>query len=128
MIGKKEESCMDMNDKKILRTFGLVLYMLGAIIGFLLLTMSVWGDVEASTFSAALSSDEPLDTLNCPVFIAKDEVGVISAVIENGTDRDASPMVRSRVGMEIQVQPVDNRAGTAGAARFPGVLRPAHLY
>lgn len=108
---------MDMNDKKILRTFGLVLYMLGAIIGFLLLTMSVWGDVEASTFSAALSSDEPLDTLNCPVFIAKDEVGVISAVIENGTDRDASPMVRSRITsgfvtlVDEQNQTVDIPAG-----------------
>ena len=97
MIGKKEERSMDTKEKKSLRTFGLVLYMLGALVGFLLLTMSVWGDVEASTFGAALKSDESLNTLSCPVFIAKDEVGVISAVIENGTDRDASPMVRSRI-------------------------------
>ena len=88
---------MNIKDKKPVRTFGLMLYLLGAVVGFLLLTMSVWGDLEAGSFGATLRSEEKLNTLNCPIFITKDEIGMISAVFENRTDRDAAPLVRSTI-------------------------------
>jgi len=97
MIEKKEEKCMDAKDKKPLRVIGFVLYLVGAAAGFLLLTMSVWGDLEAGSFGVPLKADEKLSSLNCPVFVTMDEVGVISAVIENRTDRDAAPLMRSTI-------------------------------
>jgi hypothetical protein len=111
---------MNIEDKKPVRTFGFVLYLIGAFLGFFLLTMSVWGDLEAGTFGIPLRSDEKLNTLNCPVFITKDEVGVISAVIENPTDRDSSPLIRSTItfGFVTLVDEQDQRVDVpAGESR-----------
>jgi hypothetical protein len=79
------------------RVLGTILYFAGALIGLALLVFSVWGDIEASTFGVAQQSDERLASLRCPVFIAKDEVGVITASINNPTDRELNPIMRSRI-------------------------------
>lgn len=79
------------------RFLGLILFFIGAIIGFFILTMSVWGDIEANTFDKAVISEEKLNTLNCPVFITEGELGTITASFENGTDKDHSPTVRTRI-------------------------------
>lgn len=90
---------MSSEEKKLLRAPGLILYLAGAVLAFTLLTLSVWGEVEASTFGAAQRSDERLRTLNCPVLITRDEIGVISAVFENPSEKDANPLVRSTITM-----------------------------
>jgi hypothetical protein len=88
---------MNSNIKKPTRTLGLILYLAGAVLGLVLLALLVWGDIEASTFGSAQSSDEKFKILNCPVFITKDEVGEISLVIDNPTDRDVTPLLRSTI-------------------------------
>ncbi len=88
-----------MKTRKTTQILGLVLYLLGAALAFTMLALSVWGDIEASTFSAALSAEEPLRSLNCPVLITRDETGIISATIDNPTDREVSPNVRARITM-----------------------------
>lgn len=71
--------------------------MIGAVIGFALLALSIWGDIEAGSFGVSIRSDERLTSMNCPVFITRDEIGTISAEIENTTDRDVNPLVRSTI-------------------------------
>ena len=78
------------------RAAGYVIYILGAMTAFLLLTLSAWGDVEAGTFENPISPDERLATLRCPAFITEDETGVISARIINTTDREVTPVVQAR--------------------------------
>lgn len=78
------------------RAAGYILYILGALAAFLLLALSVWGDVETSAFEGLIGAEERLNTLRCPVFITQSETGVISARIENTTDREVSPIVQAR--------------------------------
>jgi hypothetical protein len=102
---------MKSSNKQLTRTIGLFLYLTGVLLGFVLLALSVWGDIEASTFGVRIRSDERLSTLKCPVFITKDEVGMISAVIENPTDRDVTPLVRSTItfGFVTLVDEIDQK-------------------
>ena len=86
-----------MKKNKNTRFIGLILYFIGASLGFFILSMSVWGDIEANTFDAALRGEEPLRSLSCPVFITKGETGSISAVFKNSSDREANPNVRMRI-------------------------------
>ena len=80
-----------------LRFVGVILYITGILAGSALVALSAWGDIEASTFDAALQTDETLRGLECPVFIGKEENGVIAAEIVNTTERDVSPVVRARI-------------------------------
>jgi hypothetical protein len=48
----------------------------------------VWGDLEASLFASSLDGDKSLSTLNCPVLMSPNEVGVIKATFTNPTDKD----------------------------------------
>lgn len=85
-----------MTKNSFTRFVGIILYFIGALLGFFILSMSVWGDIEANTFDRAVGSQEKL-SLNCPVFITKGEKGIISATIDNPSDRDGNPNVRTRV-------------------------------
>lgn len=80
-----------------LRFIGVILYITGILAGSALVALSAWGDIEASTFDAALQTDETLRSLECPVFIGKEENSVIAAEIDNTTERDVSPVVRARI-------------------------------
>lgn len=97
MIMEEIERLMRSKENQFTHKTGLLVYLAGAFVGFVLLALSVWGEIEASTFGVALSSDERLSSLNCPVFMTRDEVGEISAVFENPTDRDVNPLVRSTI-------------------------------
>jgi len=87
---------MQPQPSKSKQTAGYILYALGALIAFLLLTLSVWGDVEASSFEGLIHADRRLGTLRCPVLITEGETGLISARIVNTTDRDVAPNVQAR--------------------------------
>ena len=86
-----------MKNKRLIQTFGVILYLVGVVLASTILALSVWGEIEVITFDAAVRADERLRSLNCPVFITRGETGIITAVIENSTDRDVNPNVRSRI-------------------------------
>ena len=81
----------------VLQFVGVILYIAGILAGSALVALSAWGDVEASTFDAALQTDETLNTLDCPVFIGQEENSVIAVEIVNTAERDVSPVVRARI-------------------------------
>jgi len=88
---------MKYKQNSVLSFLGVILYITGILAGSALAALSAWGDIEASTFDAALQTDETLSKLDCPVFIGKEEQRVIVAEIVNTTDRDVSPVVRARI-------------------------------
>jgi hypothetical protein len=92
---KNEDMRTKPNDT--LRIIGITIYLVGILSGITLTALSAWGDIEASTFDAALQTNETLDTLECPVFIGKEERGVITAEIVNTAGRDVAPVVRARI-------------------------------
>lgn len=76
---------------------GLLIYLVGAVMALALLTLVIWPDIEASSFDTAIRADKQLQSLHCPVFITRDEIGTISITVDNPTDREVNPTVRARV-------------------------------
>lgn len=88
---------MEKKKNSALRIIGILIYLVGIAGGAALTGLSAWGDIEANTFDAAIKAEEPLKTLNCPVFIGKDETGHITAEIENTAGREVQPLIRARI-------------------------------
>ncbi len=73
---------------RVINFLGTILFTLGVIFSFFLLSMIVWGDLEASLFSSSLDAEKNLSSLRCPVFLSPIETGVISAKLNNPTESD----------------------------------------
>jgi len=73
---------------KTFRFVGTLFYSLGIIVGFFLLCLIVWGDLEASLFSSGLDAEKSLSSLRCPIFLSPNETGVITAKFKNPTEND----------------------------------------
>lgn len=87
---------MAMN-KNRLRFFGITLFVIGTILFVLIGLFSIWGEVEASFFNAALKSDEPLKGLRCPVFITTNEIGTVSKEFINTSEKTVDLEVRTYI-------------------------------
>ena len=72
-------------------------FVLGAVIGFTLVLLATWADVEAQDYGFYRRANTPLHGLNCPVFMARDGVGKISLRLTNRTDNPLSPNVRTEI-------------------------------
>ena len=77
-----------MNKKqKSLKIAGGSLFSIGIIMGFILSSVIVWGDLEASLFTSGMRADKSLSTLKCPIVITASETGKITAVLNNPTEK-----------------------------------------
>ena len=83
------------NRNNIFKFFGTLFFSIGILIGFFILSLMVWGDLEASLFSSSLDADKSLSSLRCPVFMSPGESGVITAKFTNPTDKDWSRYTRA---------------------------------
>jgi hypothetical protein len=77
--------------------FPVILTLTGILIGSLLSLLAVWADYEATAYGFARQAQAPFPGLSCPVFIGKDESGVVSVKISNPADQIISPSVRTQV-------------------------------
>jgi hypothetical protein len=84
-----------MNRNNIFKFFGTLVFSIGILIGFFVLSMMVWGDLEASLFSSSLDAKKSLSSLRCPVFMSPDESGLITAKFTNPTDKDWARYTRA---------------------------------
>jgi hypothetical protein len=89
-----------------------ILYMIGLFVGISFLGLYVWANIEASLFDPALSGDESLRALQCPMIITEEEIAVIRVSLNNPLDRDINRLVRLRIseGMVTLKRQVDQRA------------------
>jgi hypothetical protein len=76
---------------------GIWLFMIGALIGFLLFAAAFMQDTEAIVFSAASSADETLRSMRCPELITGGEIGVVEATVSNHTDKRLFRYVRTYI-------------------------------
>lgn len=79
---------MKKNHTKITRHLGTLAFSVGIVLAFILLSLMVWGDLEASLFSSSLDAAKSLGSLRCPVFMSPNETGLITARFNNPTDLD----------------------------------------
>jgi len=85
------------NNNKFTQVLGTLIFSVGVIAGLFLLIMMVWGDLEASLFSRGLEADKSLTSLHCPVFISPQETGLVTAKLNNPTDKDWERYVRVNI-------------------------------
>ena len=84
---------------KIFRTFGIVLFAFGVLLGMALTAVTVWADLEASFFDAVLASrgGETLKTLSCPVLMTSSETGVVRVALENSAEKPIELRLRAHI-------------------------------
>jgi hypothetical protein len=73
--------------KRAFKITGGLLIVFGIILGFLLSSVMVWGDLEGSLFTTGLRPDKSLSTLRCPIIITNSETGIIYATLNNPTQK-----------------------------------------
>ncbi len=80
--------------KATLRLFGTLIFSVGVLFGLILTGGLILAGLESDVyFGPGYPSDAGLKTLNCPVMISSQEVGVISVELMNTTDKSIEPMV-----------------------------------
>src|SRR5687768_6501296 len=77
--------------------FSVILTLSGILIGLLLAILAVWADYESTAYGFMRRAQASFDGLICPVFIGKNESGVVSIKISNPTDRTLSPAVQVEI-------------------------------
>ena len=88
------------NTKPSLTPF-LIAYVLGALLIVTVAVLATWSDLEAAFYGFARRGSNPLQSLRCPIFLNRNETGVVSVKISNTTDRKLSPSVRAEFSTRI---------------------------
>jgi hypothetical protein len=71
-----------------------ILTLTGILIGLLLALLAVWADYESTAYGFLKRAQASFGGLKCPVFIGKNESGMVSIKVSNPTDRTLSPGVQ----------------------------------
>ncbi|MEK9165199.1 MAG: hypothetical protein AAB342_07555 [Chloroflexota bacterium] len=82
---------------------GLILFAVGAVLGFTLSGAMAWAEIEAGLYHQR-SAESSLKTLRCPLMLAEGEPGTITAAFTNSTEALITASVSavfSHVGGEI---------------------------
>ncbi len=82
---------------KSVHNLSIILYAIGFVAGLWLAGVTIWANMEASLFDAAMQSDETLDTLRCPALLSVTETGLVRATFHNGSERPLNFFVRANI-------------------------------
>jgi hypothetical protein len=82
----------------------LLSYVLGVIVGLLLLGMAAWADMEANFYGFDRLANAGLRGFSCPVLMTQNETRTISLQLSNPTDRRISPSVRTEISTPVLPQ------------------------
>ncbi|MGC9348001.1 MAG: hypothetical protein ACP5JG_07685 [Anaerolineae bacterium] len=87
-----------MRKRRLVRTLSLIIFAFGVLLGSALISVAVWGDLEATLFNPGVQADAGLRSLRCPVMLTEaQEAGTISVRIKNTLDRATSFFARARI-------------------------------
>ena len=86
-----------MNNNRFARVLSVVLFSIGALLGVVLVGITVWADFEAILFDPGIREDTRLRSLRCPVMITSEETGVIRARVKNTLDRPTDLFIRAHI-------------------------------
>ena len=75
----------------------LALFMLGAAVGFALVTVSFWGDYEASMIGLDYMGEKQLDTLACPILTTSRDKARFTVKIHNPLEHNLTRTVQVMV-------------------------------
>lgn len=91
--------------------------MVGAVIGMIFYGLLMWGDLEASLFHSPSMDNDPLESLECPQVLTRNESGTVETRVTNTLERQIRARVRTTIS-EGSVLVI--RQDTASADLAPG--------
>jgi hypothetical protein len=86
-----------MEENQPVHVLSLVIFSIGALLGIMLVGVTVWTDFEAILFDPGIREDTRLRSLRCPVMITSRETGTIRARVKNTLDRPTDFFVRAHI-------------------------------
>lgn len=78
-----------------------VIYTLAALIGFTLVLLATWADVEAQTYGFYRRASIGLPGLNCPILMTPGEVSKVSLRLTNTTNKQLAPNIRMEISKPV---------------------------
>jgi len=72
-------------------------YGMGVIVGFFLIFVAAWADMEASAYDFPRLANAGLGGLRCPVLMTPDETSTIALDVSNPTEGQISPSIRTLI-------------------------------
>lgn len=88
-------------DNKLLRLFAFSSYGIGVAVGFFLIFVGAWADMESSAYDFPRLASAGLRGLHCPVLMTPDETSAISLDISNTTANRISPAVKTLISTRL---------------------------
>jgi hypothetical protein len=82
-----------------MRALSIALFLLGLLLATALTAIALWPDFEATLFDPALTAEESLKGLNCPLVITGNESAQITSTFSNPFERKVDFLVRTRISM-----------------------------
>jgi hypothetical protein len=84
--------------KKILRTFGIILFIAGILVGMVMFIFMNWAYLEAYFyFGYTAPADKPLSTLRCPLLMTTSDTGEVTIRLTNNTSLDLAPLISTEI-------------------------------
>ncbi len=84
------------SDKR-LHVVSVVLYAAGFLIGLELALGTIWANLEASLFDAAIRQEASLTSLRCPPLLSPTETALVRANFHNGAEKPLNFLVRTNI-------------------------------
>src|SRR5688572_29086256 len=97
-----------MNTKR-LRILSGTVFFLGVIIGFALAVITIWNRLEAVRYFFTGATHERFNGLRCPVMIATNEKGIVTAVFNNAKDQEDNFFYRAEISGDISTRQVEGQ-------------------
>ena len=91
----------NMKNSQNLRLLGFISYGIGVAIGFFLILVAVWADMESSAYDFPRLATAGLRGLHCPILMTPDETGKIFLDVSNTTDGPISPSIKTLISTRL---------------------------
>ncbi len=83
-----------LNTKRIPAFFLLTPYFIGLAVGFFVIVLAAWADMEANFYGFPRQGDPGLSGLSCPVLMSRNDIETITLVASNTADINIKPSIR----------------------------------
>lgn len=92
------------------RLIGVVLFTIGVILGMFIIGVSVYADFEATLFEVSIASDQVIRPILCPIFISRNETGLVTTTLKNSDENIREYRIRAYIskGHLILIRKLEN--------------------
>ena len=90
-----------MKNNRLSPLLGFLAYGIGVAVGFFVIFVAAWADMESSAYDFPRLADAGLDGLHCPVLMTPNETSTISLDVTNTTGNQISPLIKTQISTSL---------------------------